>query len=73
MKVDKKKLGLVAITVGALALSGAAMASGGGGVDVSAATDAFASGGDAVETLGKAMLTFVGAGIIYKWVTAFLI
>lgn len=55
-----------------LLASGAALASG-GGPDVSAATDGFTQVGAAVNSIGPVMLTAAAAGIVYKWVTAFLI
>lgn len=59
--------------VGALALAGAASATGGGGPDVSAAVDALGSVGTAVAAIGVAMLAAAAAGIVYRWVTAFLV
>lgn len=53
--------------------AGSAMASGGGGVDVSAATEGFGAVETAVNAVGPLMLTAAAAGIVYKWVTAFLI
>jgi len=43
------------------------------GVDVSAATDGFTQVATAVTTIGPLMLSAVGAGIVFKWVLAFLI
>lgn len=62
----------LALAVGMVALSGAAAASG-GGVDTTPATEAFTGVETAVNTIGPVMLGAVAAGIIYKWVTAFLI
>lgn len=41
--------------------------------DVSGATGAFTEAGTAIGTVGAAMVIAAGAGIVYKWVTAFLI
>lgn len=65
------KLKSVALGALALAASGGAMAS--TAVDVTAATGAFAGVETAVNTIGPAMLLAVAAGIVYKWVAAFLI
>ena len=42
-------------------------------VDTSAAVAAFTDTGTAINAVGPAMLIAVAAGIVYKWVTAFLI
>lgn len=65
------KLGLVLL--GSFALIGPAMAGGGGGPDISAATGGLGSVVAAVDELGPLMLGAVGAGIVYKWVLAFII
>ena len=43
------------------------------GADVSAATDALASAGTAIAAIGVAMVAAASAGIVYRWVTAFLV
>lgn len=66
----KKVLLGTAIAVAA----GSAFAGGGGsGADVSAATEGFGAVETAVNAIGPLMLTAAAAGIVYKWVTAFLI
>ena len=56
----------------ALALAaGAALAQ--SGPDVSAATNGLTAVKSAVEEIGPLMLSAVGAGIVFKWVLAFLI
>jgi len=42
-------------------------------LDVSAATGAFTQAETAVGSIGPLMLTVLGAGIVFKWVAAFLI
>lgn len=42
-------------------------------VDTTAAEGAFTGVATAVNDIGPLMLTAVAAGIVYKWVTAFLI
>lgn len=42
-------------------------------VDVSAATDSLAAVKTAVNEVGPDMLSAVGAGIVFKWVLAFII
>lgn len=61
-------------TVGTLALvaGGSALAQS-SGVDVSNATNAFQNVATAVGNIGPVMLAAVAAGIVFKWVTAFLI
>lgn len=63
------KVGAGAGLVGA---AGMALA-GGGGPDITGATAAFASASTAIGTIGAAMVVAAAAGIVYKWVTAFLI
>lgn len=41
-------------------------------VDVSAATDALGAVGVAVAAIGVAMVAAISAGIVYRWVVAFL-
>lgn len=65
------KLGLVLL--GSVALVGPAMAGGGGGPDVSAATGGLTQVVTAVGEIGPLMLSAVGAGIVFKWVLAFII
>lgn len=43
------------------------------GPDTSAATAAFSETGVAVAAIGAAMVLAASAGIVYRWVTAFLI
>jgi|GEM_PF-4417355 len=43
------------------------------GADISAASDGLTQVATAVGTLGGLMLSAVGAGIVFKWVLAFLI
>lgn len=43
------------------------------GVDVSAATGGLTQVGTAIGEIGPLMLSAVGAGIVFKWVLAFLI
>lgn len=62
------KAALIGGSVLALA-AGAASAA----VDTTAATGAFTSVETAVNAVGPLMLAAVAAGIVYKWVTAFLI
>lgn len=44
-----------------------------GGADVSAATGALADAGTAIAAIGVAMVAAAAAGIVYRWVTAFLV
>jgi len=58
----------------ALALAaGVSFAQTTGGVDVSAATDGLTQVKTAVGEIGPLMLGAVAAGIVFKWVIAFLI
>ena len=43
------------------------------GPDTSAATGALASAGTAIAAIGAAMVAAAAAGIVYRWVTAFLV
>lgn len=43
------------------------------GPDVSAATGALADAGTAIAAIGVAMVAAAAAGIVYRWVTAFLV
>lgn len=61
-----KKLGFGA---GLLAATGSAFAQ----ADVSAATSALADAATAIGLIGVAMLAAASAGIVYRWVTAFLV
>ena len=56
---------------GGMALSGLAMAQ--SGPDVSGATAAFSAASTAIGAVGAAMVTAAAAGIVYRWVTAFLV
>lgn len=62
----------LALAVAVSAASGAAMATA-PAVDVSAATEGLTAVSTAVNSIGPLMLAAVAAGIVYKWVTAFLI
>lgn len=65
------KLKHVLIGGSLLAVSGLASAS--TGVDVSGASNAFTEVATAVGTIGPLMIGAVAAGIVAKWVVAFLI
>lgn len=54
---------------GLLALAGSSFAA----VDTTAASAGFTDAATAIGSIGPLMLTAVAAGIVYKWVTAFLI
>lgn len=41
--------------------------------DVTAATGALADAGTAIAAIGVAMVAAAAAGIVYRWVTAFLV
>lgn len=60
------------LLVGSVLAAGAASASG-GAVDISAATGAFDEAATAIGAVGAAMVVAAGAGIVYRWVTAFLV
>lgn len=63
-----------ALAVGAVSMVAAGSAAAQtAGVDVTAATAGFTGVTDAVNDIGPLMLGAAAAGIIYKWVTAFLI
>lgn len=57
----------------ALMMAAGTALAGGGGPDVTAATSGFTQVASAVNSIGPLMLTAAAAGIVYKWVTAFLI
>lgn len=57
--------------VGLALLSGIAMAQ--DGPDISGATAAFGAAATSIGAVGAAMVTAAGAGIVYRWVTAFLV
>lgn len=61
----------VGVAVGATLASGLALAQ--DGPDISGATDAFASAGTAIAAVGAAMVVAASAGIVFRWVTAFLV
>ena len=67
------KLKTALITGSVLALAAGAAAAQTTGVDTSEATSAFTGVKTAVNSVGPLMLGAVAAGIVYKWVTAFLI
>lgn len=76
MDSNKKQAGMLrakqlAVAVGMTAVSGLAMAQ--SGPDISSATAGFAAVGTAVGAIGAAMVTAAAAGIVYRWVTAFLL
>lgn len=57
----------------AVGMSFAPMAVFAQGADVSAATGALADAGTAIAAIGVAMVAAAAAGIVYRWVTAFLV
>ncbi|WP_372163658.1 major capsid protein [Xanthomonas axonopodis pv. cyamopsidis] len=72
--VTRVSLGKKLLTGSALALAaGASMAQATGGVDVSAATGGLTQVATAVGEIGPLMVSAVAAGIVFKWVIAFLI
>lgn len=66
-------LGKKLLTGSALALVAGASFAQSSGVDVSAATDGLQQVATAVGQIGPLMVTAVAAGIVFKWVIAFLI
>lgn len=66
-----KLLHKIGVGVGAALASGMALAQ--TGPDVSGATAAFTQAGTAIGTVGAAMVVAASAGIVYRWVTAFLV
>lgn len=68
----KTAIATIGTTLAGLAFSGMAMAQA-TAPDTSAATDAFGAVEIAVVAIGVAMLAAAGAGIVYRWVTAFLL
>lgn len=64
------KTKLMALTATALTVPGLAMAQ---AVDISDATDAFGSASTAIAAIGVAMVAAAAAGIVYRWVTAFMV
>lgn len=66
-----RRMKQVAGAAGGMALSGLALAQ--TGPDTSAATAGFAAAGTAIGTIGAAMVAAAAAGIVYRWVTAFLV
>lgn len=66
-----KKLG--AVLGLSVALVGPAFAQTAGAADVSAATSGLEAVATAVGDIGPLMITAVAAGIVFKWVVAFLI
>lgn len=61
----------VAAGVGLTLASGLAMAQ--DAPDVSGAVTAFENAGTAIGTVGAAMVVAAAAGIVFRWVTAFLV
>lgn len=59
--------------VAVVGMSLAPMAVFASGPDVSAATGALADAGTAIAAIGVAMVAAAAAGIVYRWVTAFLV
>ncbi len=57
----------------AIGMSLAPMAVFAQGADVSAATGALADAATAIAAIGVAMVAAAAAGIVYRWVTAFLV
>lgn len=55
--------------LGAVLAAGSASAA----VDTTAAVTAFTDAGTAIGAVGAAMIAAAGAGIVYRWVTAFLV
>lgn len=72
-KAVKSTAGKVGVAAGATVASGLALAGGGGGPDVSGAVSAFTQAGTSIQTVGAAMVVAAAAGIVYRWVTAFLV
>jgi TPP-dependent pyruvate/acetoin dehydrogenase alpha subunit len=68
----KSKAMKISVGIGTTLAAGAAMAQS-SGPDVSAATSAFTAAGTAIGTVGAAMVVAAAAGIVYRWVTAFLV
>lgn len=59
------------LVVGSVLVSGATMAQ--SAVDVSAATGALSDAGTSIGLIGIGMVGAAAAGIVYRWVTAFLV
>lgn len=71
---SQRRLGLgKALALGALAVVATAALPAFAAADVSGAVAGFTEVGTAVSTIGQVMLGAVAAGIVYKWVTAFII
>lgn len=73
---DKLKGALRRVNPAVVGVGSAALAFGSNAfaaVDTTAATAAFTDTGTAINAIGPAMLIAVAAGIVYKWVTAFLL
>lgn len=69
-----KKLSLLKrVLVGACVVVASGAAAAATGPDLSEATAGFTAVGTAIDTVGPLMLGAAAAGIVYKWVTAFLI
>ena len=58
-----------AVGVGSVLVAGAASAE----VDTTAAVAAYTEAGTAIGAVGVAMVAAAGAGIVYRWITAFLV
>lgn len=61
-----QKYGLLALALSPLSAFAAAP-------DVTAATSALTDAGTSIGTVGAAMIGAAAAGIVYRWVTAFLV
>ncbi|MBA1148232.1 hypothetical protein H0Z60_14345 [Ectothiorhodospiraceae bacterium WFHF3C12] len=58
-----------ATTLGLASMATYAQSGGGGGIDVSAATDAITTdGGTAIAAVGGALIGLAGIAVVYKWV-----
>lgn len=68
---DKLKKASKAAVVGSVLVAGTVMAQ--TGPDVSSATTALSEAATAIGLIGAAMVTAAAAGIVYRWVTAFLV
>lgn len=73
MKLKEKIVGLKSrVAVAGMSLAPLAVLAQ-SGPDTSAATGALASAGTAIAAIGAAMVAAAAAGIVYRWVTAFLV
>lgn len=65
----KSKTALFATAASAMVVSGIASAQ----VDVSDATSAFGDAATAIGLIGVAMVAAAAAGVVYRWVTAYIV